>query len=187
MALCLGEPPRRFCDIGCHFGLHFIFVSSFCCCSLFVVFLHFVSRLLYHVTGIPPCILRPMKASTSSELYPDYFWLPFLFHLLWALWLWVGIFYPQTFFTLRSFTDILTCVYQSIPGSQSSSLKFAGPHTDPWNTDLAHLFVWFTVIHNPFYILYINLYLYMSILQKFYLWWKLWWKNINIFLVEFLI
>ena len=30
----------------------------------------------------------------------------------------------------------------------SSSLKFAGLHTDPWNTDTAHLFVWFTVIHN---------------------------------------
>ena len=38
-------------------------------------------------------------------------------------------------------------------------------------TNQAHLFVWFTVIHNPLYIL--NLYLYMSILQKFYLWWKL--------------
>ena len=33
-------------------------------------------------------------------------------------------------------------------GAGSSSLKFAGLHTDPWNTDPAHLFVWFTVIHN---------------------------------------
>ena len=30
----------------------------------------------------------------------------------------------------------------------SSSLKFAELHTDPWNTGTAHLFVWFTVIHN---------------------------------------
>ena len=51
-------------------------------------------------------------------------------------------------------------------------LKFAGLHADTQNTDPAHLFVWFTVIHNLLYIL--NLYLYMSILQKFYLWWKLW-------------
>ena len=47
-------------------------------------------------------------------------------------------------------------------------LKVAGPHTDPRNTDPAHLFVWFTVIHNLLYIL--SLYLCMSILQKFYLW-----------------
>ena len=51
-------------------------------------------------------------------------------------------------------------------------LKVAGLHTDPRNTDPAHLFVWFTVIHNLLYIL--SLYLYMSILQKFYLWRKLW-------------
>ena len=45
--------------------------------------------------------------------------------------------------------------------------RFAGLHTDPRNTDLGHLFVWFTVIHNPLHIL--NLYLYMSILQNFLL------------------
>ena len=28
------------------------------------------------------------------------------------------VFYPQAFFTLRSFTDILTCVYQGLPGSR---------------------------------------------------------------------
>ena len=51
-------------------------------------------------------------------------------------------------------------------------LKVAGLHTDPRNTDLDHLFVWFTVIRNLLYIL--SLYLCMSILQKFYLRWKLW-------------
>ena len=51
-------------------------------------------------------------------------------------------------------------------------LKVAGLHTDPRNTDMAHLFVWFTVIHNLLYNL--SLYLSMSILQQFYLWWKLW-------------
>ena len=99
------------------FGLHFIFVSLFCCCSLFVVFLHFISRLLYHVTGTPPWLFRPVKSSTSSDLCPDYFWLHFRFHLLQGLWFWVGIFYPQALFTLRSFTDILACVYQGFPGS----------------------------------------------------------------------
>ena len=76
MVLCLGEPPRRFLLL-----LLFIhFCSSFCCCSSFifvlhfvVVVLHFISRLLFHVTGTPPWLLRPVMASTSSELYPDYF------------------------------------------------------------------------------------------------------------------
>ena len=43
--------------------------------------------------------------------------------LLRVLWNWVGIFYPQAFFTLRSFTDILTCVYQGFPGSQQFFLE----------------------------------------------------------------
>ena len=51
-------------------------------------------------------------------------------------------------------------------------LKVAGLHTDPWNTYPAHLFVWFTVIHNLLYTL--ALYMCISILQKVYLWWKLW-------------
>ena len=98
--------------------------GGFCCCCSFifvlhfvVVVLHFISRLLCHVT--------PVKASTSSELYPDYFWLPLLFHLLRALRFWVGVFYPQAFFTLRSFTDIFdsTCVYQGFPGSRQFFLE----------------------------------------------------------------
>ena len=32
-------------------------------------------------------------------------------------------FYPQAFFTLRSFTDILTCVYQDFPGSRQFFLE----------------------------------------------------------------
>ena len=31
---------------------------------------------------------------------------------------WVGIFYPQAFFTLCSFTHIVTCVCQGFPGSR---------------------------------------------------------------------
>ena len=65
-----------------------------------------------------------------------------------ALRFWVGIFYSQTFFTLHSFTDILTAFFKSSLGAGSSSLKFAGLHIDPRNTDAAHLFVWFKVIHN---------------------------------------
>ena len=70
----------------------------------------------------------------------------------------------QAFFTLCSFPTILAqpAFIKASLGAGSCSLKFAGLHTDVRNTDPAHLFVWFTVIHNPLYIL--NLYLYMSIL-----------------------
>ena len=91
-----------------------------------------------------------------------------------ALRFWVGIFYSQAFFTLCSFLTFLAqlAFVKASLGTGSYSLKFAGLHTDPWNTDPANLFVWFTVVDNLLYIL--NLYRYMSILQKFYLWWKLW-------------
>ena len=87
---------------------------------------------------------------------------------------WVGILYPLAFFPLRSLPTFLAqpAFIKASLRAGSYSLKFAGIHTDPWNIDPAHLFVWFTVIHNLLYIL--NLYLCMSILQKFYLWWKLW-------------
>ena len=35
-----------------------------------------LSGQLIHVTSTPPWLLRPVKISTSSELYPDYFRLP---------------------------------------------------------------------------------------------------------------
>ena len=51
-----------------HLFLFFIYCySSFCCCF------SFISRLPCHFTGTPPWLLRPVKASTSSELYPNYF------------------------------------------------------------------------------------------------------------------
>ena len=59
-------------------------------------------------------LLRLVKVSTGFELYPGCFWLLyflpgfFVTVLPLALRFWVGIFYPQTFFTLRSFTDILS-------------------------------------------------------------------------------
>ena len=56
-------------------------------------------------------------------------------------------------------------------------LKVAVLHTDPWSTSLAHLLVWFTLIHNLSYIL--NFYLCMSILQKFLLVVKTLIKNID--------
>ena len=49
-------------------GFSFIFDLHFV-----VAVLHLISRLLCHVTSTPLWLLRPVKVSTSSELYPDYF------------------------------------------------------------------------------------------------------------------
>ena len=86
-----------------------------------------------------------------------------------------GVFYlmllPNIFGTFPTFWhNLLLSKFHWEPAV--TFLKVAGLHTDPQNTDPAHLFVWFTVIHNLLYIL--SLYLYVSILQKFYLWSKLW-------------
>ena len=62
-----------------------------------------------------------------------------------------GFFYPQAFFylTLLSLTFLTQRAFiKASLGAGSSSLKFAGLHTDPQNTDSTHPFVWFTVIHN---------------------------------------
>ena len=64
---CLGEPPGAFCDVGC-----------WCCFYLTGGF--YVSGLLFLATGPPPWLVRPVKATTSSVLYPGYF--RFLYFLL---------------------------------------------------------------------------------------------------------
>ena len=80
MVLSLGEPPDRFLlMLFIHFCSSYCCCSSFHFCSSFVVVLHFIPRLVCHVTGTPPWLLRFLKASTNCEIYPDYFWLPFAF------------------------------------------------------------------------------------------------------------
>ena len=126
MLLCLGEPLVRFLCCCCSF-LMCIFIcrsSSFvCCCS------SFISRLLYHVTRTPSWLLKPVKTSTSLELYLDYFLIAILLYASSPLFL------AQPAFIKAS------------RGAGSSPLKFAVLHTDSRNTDPTHLFVWFTVIH----------------------------------------
>ena len=120
---------------------------------------------------------RPPPALSSTPTTFDCF---FLFHLPQALRFWVGIFLFTGVFYLKLLPNIFgtTCFYQGLPGSLQFYLEVYRLHTDPRST--AHLFVWFTVIRNPLYIL--NLYLYMSILQKVLLVVKTLIKNI-IFLV----
>ena len=94
-------------------------------CFSFIVVLHSLMSLHFRATS--PCHRHSgtVKGSTSSELYPGYFRLLLPFHLPRTLQFWVGIFYPQTLFTLRSFLDIFdtTCFYQGFPGSRQFFLE----------------------------------------------------------------
>ena len=99
MVLCLGEPPGGFCDVGC------------CCCC-------FSSLEIFTFPGyftLPPalhpglwCPWRPPPARSSTLATFSCFILPgFSVTVLpRALRFWVGIFYQQAFFILRSLTDI---------------------------------------------------------------------------------
>ena len=115
-----------------HSFLLFILLLFFICCSS-----SFISRLLYHATGTPPWILRPVKASTGAGLYPGYFWLPFDCFLATLATFdcffiyrerygfeWAFFTHPR-FFTLRSFPGIFcsACVYEGLPGSRQFFLE----------------------------------------------------------------
>ena len=165
----LGRTSGRFCDVELYFVVVVILHLS-----MFFIHISFSTSSLTLSWTIarfldPFCTFSPAHRRVICDTFIFNHSVIFLPR---ALRFWVGIFYPQAFFTLRSFPTFLAqpAFIKASLGASSSSLKFAGLHTDPRNTDPAHLFVWFTVIHNLLYIL--SLYLCMSILQKFYLWWK---------------
>ena len=107
----------------------FHFWSSFYCCLSFVVFLH--SHFLFDVIPHPSVGYHRVFYTpfyTFSPVHRRVLRDTFIFNnsvtfLPRALWPWVGIFYPQAFFTLRFFTDILTCVYQGFSGSRHFFLE----------------------------------------------------------------
>ena len=125
MVLCLGEPPRRFSWCWLSFlifisflYLHFIFDLHF------VVVLH-LSFFFIHISfqhhhspfrGLSPGFYTHFILSAQ----PIAEWLMFIFNdsVIFLLRFWVGVFYPQTFFTLGTFIDILTCLYQDLPESR---------------------------------------------------------------------
>ena len=143
----------HFCIFILFLYLHFIFDLHF------VVVLHW-SFFLIHIFFSQSSLTYPLTIARFSHSF--YIFSPahcrvicdtfifnhFVIFLPRALRFWVSIFYPQVFFTLRSFTDILPAFIKVFLRAGSSSFKFAGLHIDSENTDSAHLFVWFTVIHN---------------------------------------
>ena len=150
MVLYLGEP------IGRCLLLLFIHFSFF----ILLSFLFFILLLLFFISfpGYFPMSLtphpsfsgpwRPPVALSSTQATFDC--LCFFIYCKRYGFEW-GFFFPQAFITLRSFTDIFdsTYVYQGLPGNRQFFLEVCrASHWHPQNTDLAHLFVWFAVIHN---------------------------------------
>ena len=157
------ENLRRFlCDVD----LHFVAVIL----HLLMFFIHiFFSTSSVTLPWTIARFLEPFCAFSPThrrEICDTFIFQPFhsIIFLPRALRFWVDIFHPQAFFTLCSFPTFLAqpASVKASLGAGSYSLKVTGLHTDPW----------FTVIHNLLYIF--NLYLCVLILQKFYLWWKLW-------------
>ena len=137
MVLYLGEPPEVFV------------LSSFCCIFIlllifFILFyfsdFHFVVTCRF--SSFTFCFLTSsltLPWTIARFLDPFYTFGPshrrvirntFIFNhsvifLTRALRFWVGVFYPQAFFILRSFTDIFdsTCIYQGLPGSRQFFLE----------------------------------------------------------------
>ena len=106
---CLGDHLGGFCVVV-HFwcDLH---LSSFCCCS------SFISRLLYHVSGTPPWLLRPVKALSSI---PRLLLIASSFPSTASATDLGGCFLPTGVFYLMLLPHIFgtTCFYQGFPGSQ---------------------------------------------------------------------
>ena len=142
--LCLGETPVSCCCCSFIFVLHFVvlssfhFSSSFYCCSSFFDVLH--SHLLldiithpsvdYRRVLTPILYFQPSPSQSDSRLFH---FQPFLYLLTTSARVLGGIFYPQVFFTLRSFTNILATLIKASLAGGRSSLRFAGLDTDPQN------------------------------------------------------
>ena len=141
---CLGEPPGGFCDVSCHF----IFISSFCCCCSFVDVLHshFFFDIIFHPTmeyqQVFTFILYFQPSPLQSDLWQLHFQ-PFCYLLTASTTVWSGHFLPAGVFYRTLPPDIFgtTCFYQGFPGSWQLFLEICRLHTDPRNTDPAHLFI----------------------------------------------
>ena len=116
--------------------LHFIFVSSFCCCSSFVDVSSFcccsshrfsTSSLTLPWTILLPGFSHPIlyfQPSPSQSVSRHFHFLTIFFFLPRALRPQVGIFYPQAFFYLTLLhRHFITCVYQGFSGSRQFFLE----------------------------------------------------------------
>ena len=121
----------RFCDVSCCSSFHFWSSNLllYLYFSMFFILLLFFS-LLFDVVPHPSVdyyrgFYNPFYTfrPTHCRLIRDTFICSNIPFLPLALLPWVCIFYSQVFFTLHSFSNILTCVYQGFPGSRQFFLE----------------------------------------------------------------
>ena len=99
-----------------------------CCCSSFIDVLH--SHFLFDIIPHPSVDYRQIfttilyfQPSPSQNDLQHFHFQPFRYLLATSATGLSGHFYPQTFSTLRSFTNILTCVNQRFSGSRRYFLE----------------------------------------------------------------
>ena len=115
------------------FILHFVVVLHLLMFFIHICFSTSSLTLLWTIAGF----LHPFHTFSPAHrrvICDTFMFNHFVIFLPGALQFWVGIFYPQALFILGFFTDILPAFIKASVGSGSSSLKFAGLHTDPQNT-----------------------------------------------------
>ena len=173
----LGRTSGGFCDVDLHFVVVILHLSVF---FIHIFFSTSSLTLPWTIARFldPFCTFSPAHRRVIRDTFilrPFHYLLTASGTVLRGHFLPTSVFYltllPDIFGTFPTFWHnlLLSRFHWELA---VNFLKVAGLHTDPQNTDPVHLFVWFTVIHKLLYIL--NLYLCMLILQKFYLWWKLW-------------
>ena len=122
--------------------------SLFCCCSSFVIFFH--SHFLFDIIPHPSVdshqvfttILYFQPSPSQSDWRHFHFQL-FRYLLTASATVLSGHFLPTGVFYLTLLPDIFAqpAFIKASLGAGSYSSKFAGLHTDPRNTESAHLFV----------------------------------------------
>ena len=132
-----------------HFILSFHFWSSFCCCSEFIAFRRHPSPF----RGLSPSFYTHfiLLAQPIAEWFATLSFWTFPISSYCERYGSEGVFFTHSrFLPYASSSTFLAqpAFIKASLGAGSPSLKSAGLHTDPRNTDPPHLFVWIAVIHN---------------------------------------
>ena len=122
------------------------FYSSFCCCFVLFIIHFFLCDVILHsllfnviphssvdyrqVFSTPILYFQPSPLQSDSQHF-HFNLFEIFFHSFYR----ERYGFEWAFFTLRSFTNILPAFIKASLGAGSSSLKFAGLHADPRNTD----------------------------------------------------
>ena len=159
----LSENKKRNYYYYYYYYYYYSLLFLWCCSSfiaLFVMLVVVLHSLLFGVISHPSVsyrqdftpILYFQPSSSQSDLRHLHFNLsgPIFHSFTASATVLSGYFLPTGVFYLTLLPHIFatTCFYQGLSGSRQFFLEVCRLHADPQNTDHAHLFVWFTAIHN---------------------------------------